>query len=705
MQSDERDVNKRIEWVMMGCVLILVVFIGQLAMLQVVQYGRFNSMAQRQHLKTEKQQIGRGTIYTSDGKKAALSIKAYSITVDPKQLRNRAVTADFLSKQLGLNRAVVLQKLSEKKGFVYVARKVDADRAQAVVDRDIPGVTAEIEEKRYYPLKETGCHIVGFTGTDNKGLEGIELSFEKYLAGKTGFVQISKDARGRDIGINQVDIKKAEAGADLYLTVDSMMQYYAQQELKTAVEKYKGKTGMLISVNPNTGAILALANYPAFDPNDFTKYSQEARRDRAVTDIFEPGSTFKIFSMSAVIKDRPQVFDEKVFCGNGTQEFFDRYVHDHEKHGWLTVPEVIKVSSNIGMVELALRVKPEALYDEYSRFGFGKLTGTDLPGEVTGILRPVKEWDNSTLSSIPYGQEVAVTGMQLIRAYSALANGGYMIQPYVVEKIEKSGSVIYTHKSPDRVKVVDDNTRAKLITMLNMVVEKGGTGTKAAITGYQVAGKTGTAQKHNPNGKGYALNKYVCSFIGFFPADKPEVLTLVVVDEPSPIWAFGGDVAAPAFKNLSNQMISYMHILPGKDAQPEIITADNKTDKPRESKLPDFYMQQYTEAKKFMTANDIKHIKIGFGKYVISQKPDPKQTVKPNETVSVYLGDKDKNDQVRIYMPDVRGFSIRKAMEIMSVYGLKAKCTGSGTAVEQTPKPGVAIKKGEECLINFDLKS
>jgi cell division protein FtsI (penicillin-binding protein 3) len=708
MKLDDRDVNRRIELVMTIAILAFIVFIGQLVILQVFQYGKFNSLAKKQHLRTEKIQMGRGTIYTSDGKKAALSIKAFSICAEPRKLRNRNATADYLAKQLGMSRAVVAEKLSPKKEFVYIARKVDADRAQAVIDRDIPGISAEVDEKRYYPLKEVGCHIVGFTGTDNTGLEGIELSFEKYLRGKTGIMQIKKDARGRKVMIDTVDIKKGEGGDDLYLTVDSTMQYYAQQELKTAVEKYKGKTGMLVSMDPNTGAILALANYPEYDPNDFSRYSQEARRDRAVTDVFEPGSIFKIITMSAILKERPEAYNDKVFCGNGSQLFFDRYVHDHEKYGWLTVPDVIKYSSNIGMVSLALRVKPEALYKEYTDFGFGKVTGTDLPGEVPGILRPVKSWDNSTLCSIPYGQEVAVTAMQMMSAYAAIANGGYAVEPYVVEKIEKNGGVVYKHKQPERVKILDDGTRQKLVSMLESVTEKNGTGKKAAITGYRVAGKTGTAQKHNPNGKGYAVNKYVCSFIGFLPADKPQVLTLVVIDEPNPIWAYGGDVSAPAFRNLSNMMISYLHVLPGAVDKNAAVAADdkneNKKDMVKASKLPDFCLKQYADAKKFLTQNDIKHETIGFGKTVISQDPAPKETVRPNDTVSIYLGDIDSGRQVKIYMPDVRGFTIRKATEVLSVYGLRAKCTGSGTAVAQDPKPGTAVKKGDACLINFDMK-
>jgi cell division protein FtsI/penicillin-binding protein 2 len=700
--SEGQDINRRIEFVYFVFITVLVIFVVRLFFMQVIQYSFFKKHAVSQQSETIKQQIGRGTIYTADNKKAAVSIKTFAISADPEQVKNKAGVADYLSKQLGISRGEIMSKLALRKKFVYLARKVDSEKAEGILERDLPGLNLEPEEKRYYPLHETAASLVGFTGLDNTGLEGIEESFEKYLRGKMGSVLIRKDAKGRPILTDTVSVKKAEAGADIYLTIDSNIEYYAQQELKNAVEKYKGKTGMLISMNPNTGAIYALANYPYFDPNDFDKYPAETRKNRVVTDVFEPGSTFKIFTMSAVLEDRPAVYDEKVHCGDGKMVFFDRTIHDHEKHGWLTVPEVIKYSSNIGMVELALRVKPEKLYNEYTKFGFGKTSGTDLPGEVPGILRPYAQWDNATLSSIPYGQEVAVTAVQLIRAYAALANGGYLVTPYVVEKIKKNGSTIYENKAGNGAKVVDNATRTKLVDMLKMVMEKDGTGKKGVITGYNVAGKTGTAQKHNPKGKGYAPGKYVCSFIGFFPADKPEVVTMVLVDEPAEIWAFGGDVAAPAFKNLSNTMISSMHILP--DGTKETVQVAAKTDKTIDSKLPDFSMKQFSEAKKFMADNDIKYERIGFGKIVIKQKPEPKKTVQPSEVVSVYLGDLGKNKEIRIYMPDVRGFSIRKAMEVLSIYGLKAKCTGSGLATAQDPKPGVALKAGTECKINFEVK-
>ncbi|MCE5300829.1 MAG: PASTA domain-containing protein [Spirochaetia bacterium] len=706
MMLDSNRTTKRIEILMLSAGLVLLVFVGQLINLQVFHYKFYKNRAQKQSLESVKQQIGRGTIYTADGREAAVSMKSYSITANPGRVRNKAAVADFLARATGGSRAEIYGKLRSGKDFVYLARKVDADRAGAVIEKNFAGIYPVLEEKRYYPLKETAGHITGFSGTDNIGLEGVEKAYEKYLRGKMGTVLVRRDAKGRKISLDSIAVKKAEAGADLYLTIDSNIQSYCAGELARTAEKYRAKAGMAIVMKPETGEILALANYPTYDPNEFSRYGNEALRNRIVTDMFEPGSTFKIFTMAAILKDRPGAYNEKVHCGDGKQYFFDRYVRDHEGHGWLTVPEVIKYSSNIGMVNLAMRVKPAKLYSEYACFGFGEKTGIDLPGEAQGILRTVDKWNNATLASIPYGQEVAVTGMQLARAYAALANGGYMVKPYIVDRIEKDGRTVYRHKAEKSGRVIDNGTREKLVKMLETVCEPDGTGKKAAITGYTVAGKTGTAQKHSQGGRGYAYNKYISTFIGFLPAEKPEVLAMYMLDEPDPIFQYGGDTAAPAFRNLSNMMISYLHILPdGGVSQAAVKSKDAPEETKQENVvLPDFQMKRYSEARRFFTEREIKHTRVGFGRTVISQWPEPGKTVGPNDRITVFLGDVTKTNETRIYVPDLRGCTLRKAIDILEVYGLKAKCSGSGVAISQAPKPGVAVKKGGVVVISFESK-
>lgn len=692
--------NTAIIFVFLLFIFGFIIIIIQLFNLQIIQYNFFKSKAQKMHLTTIDQQVGRGNIYDRNGQKIAFNIRTASICACPRKIKDKISVASFLSEKLNMDKKEILNKLKSRRGFVYIKRKVDINIADEIIRKEIKGIFTQYEEKRFYPLKEIGAHIIGFTDIDNKGLEGIELKYDKYLKGKTGRTLVKRDAKGRLITIDKIEIKKAEKGGDVYLTLDSNIQYYAQKELKETVHKYKAKSGSVIILNPKTGEIYALANYPEYDPNIFYKFSNEEIRNRAITDIFEPGSTFKIFTMSAYLKDFPEYKDIKIFCGNGKYFFFNRFVRDHDKYGWLTIPEIIKYSSNIGMVNLALKISQEKLYKEYVNYGFGKKTDIDLEGEVSGVLRNYKEWDNTTLTSIPYGQEVGVTAIQLARAYMAIANGGYLIKPYLVDRIEKNGKIIYQNSTvKSNNKILDEETRKKLLDMLCAVVEKDGTGKKAMIPGYIIAGKTGTAQKHDEKNKGYKKNAYVSSFVGFIPANNPEILVAVVIDEPKSILYSGGDVAAPLFKNLTSIALSYLKIPP----QQENLKFANKKEE-RGIKMPDFYHKTYKEAREFFLKNNLKFQKIGFGNFIIKQEPEPDNIINEGTEVLLYLADLNDKSADKIYMPDVKGLTVRKVLEVLSYYGLKADCIGSGIAVDQDPKPGMIIEKGKKCIINFEMK-
>lgn len=672
----------------------------RLVYLQVMQYPFYKEKAQKSQLSTVKQQVGRGTIYDRAGKKLAESIKSNSICICPRDISEKAKAAAVLSSALGLPKDAVLKKINSRSYFEYIKRKVDPEAADKILSYNIKGIFVQAEEKRSYPLSDAAAHVIGFSGMDNTGLEGLELSYEKYLRGRTGRVQIRRDAFRRPIMMDAVDIKKAEKGADIYLTLDTNVQYAAKAELDAAVKKFNAKAGTIITMNPENGAIYALVNYPSYDPNDPGACGSEAKRNRAVTDMYEPGSTFKIFAMSAFLDEFPDAESQKVFCGNGAQEFFGRIVHDHEKYGWLTVPEVIKYSSNIGMVSLLLKVQQEKMYKKFVKFGIGARTGTDMPGEAAGMLANWRDWDNTTLTSIPYGQEVAMTPIQLMKAYAMIANGGYAVTPHVVEKIEKNGSVVYRADKGRGKRVLNEKDCKRLTEMLKLVTEPDGSGKKAAIAGYAVAGKTGTAQKHNVNGKGYAVGKYMASFIGFLPADEPELLTLVVIDEPRPVY-YGSEVAAPAFKNVNSLAITALRVSPQESTVAEAGSGENAV---IDAKMPDVSMMPFPEAKKMLDGSAIKFQRYGFGRTVIGQSPQPGVKVTGNVQAYVLLGDKLKDSAIRVYMPDVRGLSIRKALEVLGAMGIKVKCTGSGYAVTQDPKPGVAFPEKKECTISFEMK-
>lgn len=721
---DKASVNKRIEFVMGAFLFFAAIIILKLLFVQLVRYPHYAKKAKQMHMTTVEQQVGRGSILDCNGREMAISVKTDSICASPRHMKDKdkIEAANYLSQKIGMSRQEILNKLKGKKPFVYIKRKLDKSIGDTIDFSKIPGVYVKHEEKRFYPLKEVAAHLTGFAGFEGKGLEGVELQYEEQLKGKTGSVQVKRDAKQRIIGMDNVSIKKAEEGADIYLTIDSTMQYYAYREVAKAVEKYKARSGSAIIMDPNTGAILAMANYPSYDPNDVDRYSKAEIRNRAVTDMYEPGSTFKVFTIPRFLKEFPDAMNYKVYCENGTYKIGKRTIHDHEPRGWLTIPDVIKYSSNIGMVKLAMNIKKEDLYNDLSRFGFGKKTGIDLPGEADGMFAPVSKWDESTLTALPYGQEIAVTSVQMAAAYAAIANGGELVQPYVVAKIEKNGSVIYEKKPVKKGRVIAENERKKLIEMMESVMDKDGTGAKAKIPGFRIAGKTGTAQKHyeKGNGRGYAPGKYTTSFIAFLPADAPELLTLITIDEPRPPFYYASDVACPVFRAINQSVITYRNVAPQNSAVAQVLEDKKKKFVEKEGRtvmviatpepeitlkaMPDFYMKRAPEARTTLSDNNIKFKCYGFGNYVVSQEPKKGTRLKNSDTAVLYLGDRAKDDSQWIYMPNVKGLSIRKTIEVLGRYGLKVKCVGSGLAVSQDPKPGVAIQKGKECVVSFELR-
>lgn len=693
-----QNINFRITIIFWILIILGFAAIYRIINLQIINYSFYKDKARKMHLSTIKQQIGRGTIFDRNNKILAESIKTQTIYICPREIKEKDKIIKVLKENLNVSESYLLKKVSSKRYFEYIKRKVDPVIAEKILSKNLSGVHAQTEEKRFYPMCESAVHIIGFTGTDNIGLEGLEFKYEKYLHGKIGRTQIRRDALGRPILIEPVEIRKAERGADLYLTIDSNLQFVAYDELKKAVERFKANSGTVIIMNPNSGEIYAMTNYPSYDPYNFMNYEKQLIRNKAITDFYEPGSTFKIFTMAAFLKEFKDGEQHKIFCGNGEYEYFGRKIHDHEKYGWLTVPEVIKFSSNIGIVNLALKVGQEKLFNEYNKFGFGKETGIDLPGEAKGILRHYKNWDNISLTSIPYGQEIAVTSIQMAKAYSILANGGYYINLHIVDKIVRNNKIVYKAVNTKMSRIIEENERLKLVSMLTKVTEKDGSGKKASIQGYSVAGKTGTAQKHNPDGKGYAPGKYIASFIGFLPADKPEVLTLVVIDEPKTIY-FGSEVAAPVFKNLSRIAISTLKISSDKT-----YIVKNKGEEERGNEMPDLFLMDIKEAKLLFKNSNLNYKIFGNGHKIITQIPGAGEKINKNDIVYVVLGDKLPNKEIRIYMPDITGLPIRTAMEILNSIGVKVKCNGSGFAVYQEPKPGVAVKKGQVCKIDFAMK-
>jgi len=529
-----------------------------------LQFFRANylaSIARQQHSLFVEVEPRRGTIYDAKIRPQAANIAADSLFACPNSIPDSAKTeiANRLGSILGLSPAYIRERLSRKKSFVWLARKISLEQVEAIRRLNIKGVDFIRESKRCYPNGYLASHLVGFAGMDNVGLEGIEHEFDRYLKGDAGWALVLRDARQRRLDLFERMVLPKD-GYDVVLTIDEVIQYIAERELDHAYRMYHARGGSIIVMDPYTGAILAMANRPTYDLNKYSESTQDMRRNRAICDLFEPGSVFKIVTAAAALEENKVSEDDRFFCENGSYKVASHVLHDHTPHGWLTFREVIEQSSNIGTTKVAQILGPETVYKYGRLFGFGAKTGIELPGEISGMLKEPRFWSKTSIGAVPIGQEVGVTALQLACAISVIANGGKLVKPYVVKQLrDKFGQTIKEFYGQEVRTVISVETARRLACILQGVVERG-TGKLARIPGYTAAGKTGTAQKLEPNGV-YSHNKFIASFIGFAPVENPALAVVVTLDEPRPYY-FGGVVAAPVFKNLCAQVLRYLKIRP-----------------------------------------------------------------------------------------------------------------------------------------------
>ena len=546
--------NRRVAFLGVVFALLLGVALARAFWLQVVNGTAYAAMAVRQHRETVVVNPGRGTIFDRNGDPLAIGEQMTTVYANPRQVSNpRDVTLD-IAKYLGVQPATVYPLLTDRsRGFVYLARKTDPEHAAKLQKLDLPGLGFYPEELRTYPQDRVAAQVLGYAGMDNHGLEGLEESLDPVLAGRPGSETIVKDPLGRALDV--VSTKPATPGRNVRLTIDSQVQANAEDVLAATVARFSARSATAIVMDPYSGAVLAMAVAPGFNANRFGTTRPDRRRNRAVTDMYEPGSTFKLVTMSAALEDRV-VTPRTSFLLRPALHVADRVIHDAEPRGTerMTVRQIIERSSNIGTVTIAEKLGPARLAAWVSRFGFGKKTGIDFPGESPGFALPLDQWSGSTIGTVPIGHGIAVTPLQMARAYSAIANGGILVQPHLVERID--GRTV-SHRGGHRV--VSRAVSQTMMSMLRSVVLEG-TGTEAAIPGYTVAGKTGTAAKIDPDGR-YSTSRYVASFVGMVPATKPRLVIMVMVDEPhASIW--GGTVAAPAFQQIARFDVQHLEIPP-----------------------------------------------------------------------------------------------------------------------------------------------
>ncbi len=541
----------------------------RLIYLQVFERSRLAARAEHQQEQVVRLDPKRGTIYDRMGRELALSLDVDSVYGVPSKIDNPRELAQRLSRILREDPRRIERKLAGDKQFVWLSRKVDPTRAEEVKELDSEEIRLRSEARRFYPKKTLAGPLLGFTDVDNKGLEGIERTYDKMLRGVNGWVLAEKDARGRMVfpGGPGFQFRMPKPGNDVILTIDEVIQHIAEKELDAALVSSRAKGGVCIVMNPQTGEVLALSvrtngyGHPAFNPNEPQRYRPAEWRNRAVTDAFEPGSIFKPVLAAAAIEERVVHPLERFDCSAGKIQLADRVIKDAHENGVLTFTDVIAESSNVGTIKVALRLGKERFYKYITAFGFGRKTGVDLPGEIPGLLRDSHLWSGVSIGEIAIGQEIGVTPMQIAAMYCALANGGMLVKPYVVSEIVDGDGNKSQKFIPQPVgRVISEETCAKVRTILRRVVEAG-TGQKARPSGYSAAGKTGTAQKIDHRTGEYSKKEYVSSFVGFAPAGSPRLVIVVMIDTPEGV-IYGGSVAAPVFKAVAEQSLTYLQVPP-----------------------------------------------------------------------------------------------------------------------------------------------
>jgi cell division protein FtsI (penicillin-binding protein 3) len=541
-----------------GVYLLIIILTGlivvKLVHLQIFSFSDFKKMADRQHTAVVEFAGRRGEIRDVKGVILAKSLASYSLYAVPDKIKDKGLVADKIAQALSLPPLWVEQKLSQDTSFVWIKRRLNKYQRDTLKDMNLDNIGFIQEPRRIYPQKNLFSHLVGMVNIDEKGLEGVELYRNEYLKPSKGKVVVLKDSRGRILPLYQ-ELIPFRDGFDVILTADSSIQYWAEFFLKTAVEELKAKGGSVVVMDPNSGRIHALCNYPDFDPNRVAEYSQDSRRNRAVTDFYEPGSVFKVVTLVAALAEKPELVDETFFCEQGVYKIPGSILHDWKKFGNLKFEEVFENSSNIGVAKIAGLLGEDKLYEYIIKLGFGRPTGIDVLGETGGIVKPVSSWSRTSQYVIPMGHEVCVSILQLVKAFAIVANGGYQISPYLVEKIiDKNNVILKEPVSGKGSRVISSEVAAKAKRILYQVVEQG-TGRRAKIEGLKIAGKTGTAQKIDPRG-GYSKKDYYASFIGFFPVDNPEYVIGVAIDEPRKSY-YGGMVAAPLFRQIAEKILEY----------------------------------------------------------------------------------------------------------------------------------------------------
>ena len=630
----------------------------------------------------------RGNIYDRNGSALAVSVDVPSVSLDAVELLRGVPpqqvpvvardAANRIAAVLGIDPAQVERKILAKRRFAWLKRQISATEADAIRElgtaqdnrRAVQGLVVEGEGRRYYPRRELAGPVLGFVAPDGEGKDGLEYALNQDLQGHADELRGLRDRSGRLIFSDGIQDDRAFSGHSVYLTIDQGLQYAAERELAAVVRTFEAKGGSVAVVDPKTGEIYALASFPTFNPNDYGASEPEARRDRGVGYAFEPGSTAKIFSVAAGLAGGVITPTDKMYCEKGTLRVDNVTIRDTHPAEWLTISQVLAVSSNICAAKIGLSLGGEKLYEAYRRFGFGEETGIELPGETAGTLRPrQRPWVQVETASAAFGQGISVTNLQLAMATASIANGGELLQPILVRKVVTSTGETVREATPRvRRRVLPAHAARAVAEMLVAVTEGEGTGVEAAVDGYRVAGKTATAQKADPVTGRYSIDRYIASFVGFVPADKPVVAIAVTIDEPMVDHA-GGSVAAPLFRRVAQMGLKYRGLVPKNKERVDVAELGSSPDP---ANLTYEVLRQ------------------------AAGKQPPVQEAVP-ALAAIPAG--------KVRLPDMTGWPARRALQQAIELGLRPRLEGTGLLVTQTPAPGSVVDPGQALVLVFEPAS
>lgn len=668
MSNKHKSSDRRIRIVQALIIFWLLAIGAKLVYLQVGAHDGLRERAENQHQFEIDLSPMRGVIFDRNGNELARSAEVKSLYASPSEIKDPEAVAARLSKVLEIDREALLKRLTSKLVLVAVKRKLSTEEMASVDALAIQGLRYVNEMKRFYVSGATASHVLGFVDVDERGMSGIELTYDRLIRGRGGRLLLNVDALKNSYD-HQMD--ESVPGANITLTIDTLIQHYAERALADAVRALNARGGTIVIMRPATGEILALANAPNFDPNKITGTTDTQRRNRAIEVAFEPGSIFKIVPYAAALEEKLVRPDTLIDCGGGQISIAGRVVHDRP-YGTLTATQALAKSSNVAAIKIGQRLGNDRLARYIEEFGFGRRTGIELPAESSGLFRPASKWAPTTIGSIPMGHEIGVTAVQAVAAFAAVANGGSYVQPHLVARVSApSGELLEEHKGEPR-RIISEATASTLKAMLESVVVQG-TGKKAQIGGYRAAGKTGTAQKVDEASGRYSNTKYIASFAGFAPIDNPEIACIVSIDEPKGAY-HGGDAAAPVFARVVADALHILGVPPEDDPKANLVAGDFRLyDLP--SSVTDSYVSTAADSGDARPSLDV------------AQSAAARETA-PREYASVVV-------------PDLTGRGIRDAIALCAERGLKIKASGEGVVSSQSPPPGTLITQDTVCHVKL----